>query len=497
MASGGGSDEGDVFRPSINTRKNSGFYHHANLSNASMDSSALLDHRDQQSMRPRRASTAAFGSVIYDLSRRRGNGGPNEAAMESSDSGSGEDENFPLIKTDKASERNSVKSAKQRGSRPSTSGSRSSPSHPFSRLLQPPTQPSRPYGSVNFPPSVPTSPRIGPIMLGGTAGFGGFGMGENDTIIDIDTDVIGEGPYTSGSPPSSPRDALRSSANIAEEDVCFPVDDALMDDDDETAALDGGHHLFGRCRARREWPDLSVLDAWSREEKEQRSEGIRAKNLPEPVYVGGRLRPPIRPEWHKDEDDAPYRFTYFKEDLPATIHSHTISELLQPGQTFEPLFRPEPVVLDDSSDDEMTPPLQRTNRTNSHTTNGEEAKGGITPPEVNQPLPRLGPRPTFWLDVLRPTDAEMKVISKAFGIHPLTAEDIMMQEAREKVELFRNYYLVSYRTFEQDCNSEDYMEPVNIYVVVFRDGVISVKAHFFQYRLQNQKVRLLIYYRHA
>jgi magnesium transporter len=75
--------------------------------------------------------------------------------------------------------------------------------------------------------------------------------------------------------------------------------------------------------------------------------------------------------------------------------------------------------------------------------------------------------------VLSPTDAEMKVISKAFGIHPLTAEDILMQEQREKVELFKHYYFINYRTFEQDTNSEDYLEPVNLYVVVFKEGVIS------------------------
>jgi magnesium transporter len=67
----------------------------------------------------------------------------------------------------------------------------------------------------------------------------------------------------------------------------------------------------------------------------------------------------------------------------------------------------------------------------------------------------------------------MKVIAKAFGIHPLTAEDIMLQEAREKVELFRNYYFVNYRTFDQDINSANYLEPVNMYVVVFREGVLS------------------------
>jgi magnesium transporter len=95
-------------------------------------------------------------------------------------------------------------------------------------------------------------------------------------------------------------------------------------------------------------------------------------------------------------------------------------------------------------------------------------------PETKPDKPkRYGERPTWWLDVLSPTDAEMKVLSKAFGIHPLTAEDIMMQEAREKVELFRNYYFVNYRSFEQDMSNEDFLEPVNMYVVVFREGVIS------------------------
>ena len=109
----------------------------------------------------------------------------------------------------------------------------------------------------------------------------------------------------------------------------------------------------------------------------------------------------------------------------------------------------------------------------------KENSGQATPQKPHQGKPkRYGPRPTFWLDVLCPTDAEMRVISKAFGIHALTAEDIMMQEAREKVELFRNYYFINYRSFEQDVNSEEFLEPVNIYVVVFRDGVISF--HFSQ-----------------
>ncbi len=77
-----------------------------------------------------------------------------------------------------------------------------------------------------------------------------------------------------------------------------------------------------------------------------------------------------------------------------------------------------------------------------------------------------------------PTDQEMRVLCKAFGIHALTSEDIMMQEAREKVELFRHYYFINYRTFEQDTNDEDNLEPINMYVCVFRHGIITF--HFSQ-----------------
>ena len=54
----------------------------------------------------------------------------------------------------------------------------------------------------------------------------------------------------------------------------------------------------------------------------------------------------------------------------------------------------------------------------------------------------------------------------------------MMQETREKVELFRNYYFINYRTFEQDQEHVDYLEPVNLYIIVFREGVLSF--HFSQ-----------------
>ncbi|EZF33013.1 metal ion transporter [Trichophyton mentagrophytes] len=124
--------------------------------------------------------------------------------------------------------------------------------------------------------------------------------------------------------------------------------------------------------------------------------------------------------------NSPQRFSFFSSEFESTVHAASIGDLVLPGDSFRDLFQLGP-------------------------------DGGV-----------------WWLDVVNPTSDEMGAISRAFSIHPLTAEDIMTQEAREKVELFRQYYFVCFRTFYQmDKTSEDYLEPVNLYMVVFREGVIS------------------------
>lgn len=119
----------------------------------------------------------------------------------------------------------------------------------------------------------------------------------------------------------------------------------------------------------------------------------------------------------------PNRFSFFCSDSEETVHSTDIASLTNPGQSFYDLFR--------------------------------------------------GGEPTWWLDCSCPTDDEMRCIAKAFGIHPLTAEDIRIQETREKVELFKSYYFVCFHTFENDKESEDFLEPINVYLVVFRTGILS------------------------
>jgi len=122
----------------------------------------------------------------------------------------------------------------------------------------------------------------------------------------------------------------------------------------------------------------------------------------------------------------PSRYSFFSSEMESTVHAAELGDLRMPGESFRDLF-------------DLGP------------------GGGV-----------------WWLDALNPSEEEINAISRAFAIHPLTSEDIKTQETREKVELFPRYYFVCFRSFEQmDKTSEDYMEIVNVYMVVFREGMIS------------------------
>ncbi|KAI3617211.1 hypothetical protein CBS9595_003120 [Malassezia furfur] len=161
--------------------------------------------------------------------------------------------------------------------------------------------------------------------------------------------------------------------------------------------------------------------------------------------------------------DKPYRFTFYSNALPTTIHARYLSELPAQGQSFEDLLRgivPEHEKKAEEAAAKQTAPVPL---------------AGALPRDVQpeQGLVANSDPSTWWLDVLCPTDQEMKVLSRTFGIHPLTTEDILMEETREKIELFRNYYLVCFRSFDQDPYSPTYLEPLNMYIIVFREGTLS------------------------
>ncbi|TVY68853.1 putative metal ion transporter [Lachnellula suecica] len=541
-----------------------------NLSNTSIESEALLDHRyfalveflsgnmliydgnrEQSSMRPRRQST--FGLPTYDSptsyrpsyqqnpfrSSENVNRRP-RTAKDGNDSGDDDvvDERAPLIPSSARSKSSGALlgygaySGDSNTSR-RRSGSKSSSQSKRKTVFDRPGsgyQQNEEY-NVNYPPSMPGSPNLGAqnrdMSFGDMMVRDDFGPGRASPR-DLDLGEISEEAVEEGSMPGSPRrdsgyEGRRHTIALqAEEDVCFPIEGMSELAEDDMPQREGGAYRRGNGPRRRrgKWPDLAMLDEWSRFEKEGRTEERKAKKITEPQLVNGRLRPTHK-GWHRAEDDAPYRFTYFNEEFQSTIHSQTISELVQSGGSFRELFVPDRPELSDSSESEdeeekqfrddsylrhatgtngesraptrqgsvIDPPRSESGRAGGSirgsvrgSTAGMDSKnnsgeatpnGGIKSPPPKEKPKRYGDRPTWWLDVLSPTDAEMKVLSKTFGIHPLTAEDIMMREAREKVELFRNYYFVNYRSFEQDMNNEDFLEPVDMYVVVFREGVIS------------------------
>ncbi|KAJ3067978.1 CorA metal ion transporter, partial [Podochytrium sp. JEL0797] len=94
----------------------------------------------------------------------------------------------------------------------------------------------------------------------------------------------------------------------------------------------------------------------------------------------------------------------------------------------------------------------------------------IFPPNSINDILRSGP---FWLDVCNPTNDELSTLARVFKIHPLTTEDILTEETREKCETFPGYDFVTIRSFDSDQYSLKYMQPINVYIVVFRECVLT------------------------
>ncbi|KAF4466893.1 metal ion transporter [Fusarium albosuccineum] len=503
-----------------------GFFNlpHANLSGTSIDSEALLDHR--------RASTAPVPPGPLSPFTGGGNRLRSIPAVSTTEEEHADpmqwDESAPLLRESQAGGygASDTRSTRTRSRRPSNRSSNT-------RLGT--SAGARDGYDVNYPPSMPGSPTFGTadrieLSLGDVMirdELGGIRddsphrlIGEIDGLSDIGDALRDNRPELG-----------RAMGTGAEQDVCFPAPGMSEMGDDETQSRTQEPRQYRTRRRRGQWPDLSILEEWSHMEKEDRTEERRVKRITEPQLINGRLRP-VRKGWFQTDEESPYRFTYFNEEFQSTIHSQTISELVQPGGGFRELFIPDPIILsDDESDDEDLDPValptkvrnqssgadgdsrlhtrqpsMSTTRDNIETrpegtitpskdplvhTTSQSESGRATPlgqksadgsllhaaqgpaADSKDKIIRYGERPVWWLDVLCPTEPEMKVISKAFGIHPLTAEDIMLQEAREKVELFRHYYFVNYRSFDQDHTSENFLEPVDMYVVVFREGVLS------------------------
>ncbi|KAJ1979948.1 CorA metal ion transporter [Dimargaris cristalligena] len=89
---------------------------------------------------------------------------------------------------------------------------------------------------------------------------------------------------------------------------------------------------------------------------------------------------------------------------------------------------------------------------------------------LDQLMQQGGP---FWIDVTAPRPSDMMLFTKVFDIHPLTEEDILTEECREKCELFSHYYFTCFHTYNSDLDSPDFMDPVSLFTIVMQSGILS------------------------
>ncbi|CAM0135955.1 unnamed protein product [Umbelopsis sp. WA50703] len=122
-----------------------------------------------------------------------------------------------------------------------------------------------------------------------------------------------------------------------------------------------------------------------------------------------------------DQLDTSYRITYYSSNQTATIHARTMSEIPSNGENLADMMK----------------------------------------------------QGQYWIDILNPTDTEMKALSKIFHIHPLTTEDISMEESREKCEVFKNYIFVCFRSFDTDQYSVNYLQPIGLYIIMTRTAILT------------------------
>ncbi|KAF8960999.1 hypothetical protein BDZ97DRAFT_1921686 [Flammula alnicola] len=121
-------------------------------------------------------------------------------------------------------------------------------------------------------------------------------------------------------------------------------------------------------------------------------------------------------------------------------------------------------------------------------------------------------KPEAWfLDVANPTWADLKAIGQVLHIHPLTLEDILQQDPREKLEIFSKlgYYFISFRAIESQAtreklqreaglkdtpgynktlvNDDGSIGEANVYLTVFKDGICCF--HFTDVSEHTDRVR--------
>jgi magnesium transporter len=233
--------------------------------------------------------------------------------------------------------------------------------------------------------------------------------------------------------------SLAASTPSVEEDVCFPQQ--TVDEKRDKRKLYIDYDYLERFIAEEErdrtppknqpqpriFNDLRASNGIYEQDSADSVEA--AKNLSAESLKEKLEHPVMNEKFGMHQHADPNRFSFFSSAWESTIHAPEFGDLIMPGENIRGLF-----TLPDDEED------------------------GV-----------------WWLNMVNPTEEEIRSICKAFGIHPLTIEDIEKQETREKIELFPSYYFACFRSFHT-LESEDggtELDPYNVYVIVFREGTLS------------------------
>ncbi|EAQ89209.1 hypothetical protein CHGG_05828 [Chaetomium globosum CBS 148.51] len=229
----------------------------------------------------------------------------------------------------------------------------------------------------------------------------------------------------------------------AEEDVCFPLQDEQR-----------GDHLY---------IDFDYLENFIQSENEAR----QAARRPEVA----RVFPDLRPE-STETAAAPPTLTVDGDFLGTPFGSESRTEKAERSDTELAKVAQPPAPIDHSRVSFFSSAWEST-------IHAADLEGLILPGENIRGLftfPRGETDGVWWLNINKPSEEEVRAICRAFGVHPLTVEDITTQESREKIELFPSYYFACFRSFgiePDEETGENEFVPFNIYVVVFREGTLS------------------------
>lgn len=83
-----------------------------------------------------------------------------------------------------------------------------------------------------------------------------------------------------------------------------------------------------------------------------------------------------------------------------------------------------------------------------------------------------------WLDVVAPTDADLKKLSTTYQLHPTSVEDCLDPEHLPKIERFQDYTFFIFRTYDEECSSDaDSIQEMTRKVAIFVGDKVVLSLH--------------------